>query len=136
MDVQFALDTIPSVSCNSKNGHGRPIFGRDIAHSHRSAGERAALAAQLVLGERTLFQPTATQAGPLVRASLPYIHIARLLKPATRMRVARGELSLVEASKANGLAEAWFLASPEERAALGSIVGVNQIWDDAIQPSI
>jgi hypothetical protein len=136
MGSQFVLDTIPSVVCNSGNNGGRPIYGRDISHSHRTPGERAALAAQLTFSERTLFQPTATQAALIVRASLPYIHIARLLKPATRMRVARGELSLIEASKANGLLEAWFSASPEERAHLGSVVGVNQVWDDAISPSI
>jgi hypothetical protein len=132
MGSQFVVDTTSSVNFNS----GRPIFGRDIAHSHRSAGERAALAAQLIVGERTLCQPTATQVGPIVRASLPYIHIARLLKPATRMRVARGELSLVEASKANGLLEAWYSASPDERAALGSVVGVDAVWDAVISPAI
>jgi hypothetical protein len=132
MGAQFVLDTTDSVNFNS----GRPIFGRDIAHSHRSAGERAALVAQLILGERTLCQPTVTQVGPIVRASAPYIHVARLLKPATRMRVARGELSLVEASRANGLLEAWFASTPDEKVALGIAVGVDQVWDSVISPSI
>jgi hypothetical protein len=132
MGSQFVVDTTSSVNSNS----GRPIFGRDIAHSHRSAGERAALAAQLIIGERVLCQPTATQVGPIVRASLPYIHIARLLKPATRMRVARGELSLVEASRANGLLEAWFASTPDEKVALGIAVGADQVWDSVISPSI
>jgi hypothetical protein len=58
------------------------------------------------------------------------------LKPATRMRVARGELSLLEASKANGLLEAWFASTPDKKVALGIAVGVDQVWDSVISPSI
>jgi hypothetical protein len=133
MGSQFDLDTTSSVFCNTG---GRPIFGRDIAHSHRSAGERGAVAAQLSLSERQLVQPTAKQAALILHASAPYVHIARLLKPATRAKVARGEISLTQAAKTNGLYEAWLLASDEEKAALGVAVGVNTVWDEAIAPSI
>ncbi len=49
-------------------------------------------------------------------------------------RIAAGELTLSDAAKANGLLAAWAAATPAEKAALGSAVGVNEIWDSAIQP--
>lgn len=73
---------------------------------------------------------------PVAHVSTPYVQFALRLKQETRARVATGELSLLDAVKANGLLTAWIAATPAEKAALGSIVGVNEIWDRAIFPSI
>jgi hypothetical protein len=67
---------------------------------------------------------------------VPYTQFALRLKPGTRARVAAGELTIAQAAKANGLYAAWVEASPDEKAALGRIVGVDAIWDNMIQPSI
>jgi hypothetical protein len=112
------------------------ITGRNLAHAHRNAHQRAGIAAQLVLGEVHLVKPTITQVAPVAHVSVPYVQLALRLKVETRARVARGELSLIEATKANGLLTAWIASTPEERAALGAAVGVNEIWDHAIQPSV
>jgi hypothetical protein len=112
------------------------ITGRNLAHAHRGAHERAGIAAQLVQGEVALVKPTITQAASITRASTTYVHEALRLKTETRARVATGELSLLNAVSANGLLTAWIASTPEERAALGAAVGVNEIWDHAIQPSV
>jgi hypothetical protein len=134
------LDLYTAFSSLGKNGNGHPVIslitGRNLAHAHRDAGERAGIAAQLVLGEAELVKPTITQIAPAARVSLPYVHRALRLKVETRARVAAGELALLDAVKANGLLTAWIASTPEERAALGAAVGVNEIWDHAIQPSV
>ena len=112
------------------------ITGRNLAHAHRGAHERAGIAAQMVLGEVALIKPTITQAASIVRASTTYVHEALRLKTETRARVAVGELSLLDAVAANGLLSAWIASTPAERAALGAAVGVDEIWDHAIQPSV
>jgi hypothetical protein len=113
-----------------------PITGRNLAHAHRDAGERAGIAAQLVLGEAELIRPTITQVAPITHVSVPYVQLALRLKVETRARVAAGELSFLQAVKANGLLAAWIASTPAERAALGSVVGVDEIWDCAIEPSV
>jgi hypothetical protein len=112
------------------------ITGRNLAHAHRSASERAAIAAQLVLGEAELVKPTITQIVPVAHVSKSYVRFALELTPATRDRVAVGEITLSEAAKANGLLSAWLAASSAEKVALGAVVGVNAVWDEVIAPSI
>jgi hypothetical protein len=112
------------------------ITGRNLAHAHRSASERAALAAQLVLGEARLVKPTITQVAAITLVSLPYVQVALKLSETTRYRVVKGELSLPDAARANGLLSAWLTSTPEEKAALGVAVGVNAVWDEAIAPAI
>jgi hypothetical protein len=136
-------DTLYTIHNGLRNGNGnglKPdpflISGRNLAHTHRSASERAGIAAQFVLGEAELVKPTITQIVPVAHVSTPYVHLALRLKAETRARVATGELSLLDAVKANGLLAAWIASTPAERAALGSVVGVNEIWDSAIQPLI
>jgi hypothetical protein len=122
----------------SGGGHHSPLLitGRNLAHSHRTASQRGALAAQLVLEEVEHIKPTMIQAAAVTRANIPYVQFALRLTPETRARVAAGEFSLAEAAKANGLLAAWIASTPAEKAALGSAVGVNEIWDSAIQPLI
>jgi hypothetical protein len=140
--VDHTTYTPTKVFCNtigSGNGTGRkPVVftGRNLAHGHRGAGERAAIAAHLVLGEAELVGPTIIQAAAITRVCPQYVQTALRLQAPTRLRVARGTISLVDAAKANGLLSAWLAATPDEKAALGSIVGVTQIWDEAINPSI
>jgi hypothetical protein len=97
---------------------------------------RVRIAARLVRGETQLIRPTITQAVAIARVSTPYVQLALRLSVATRLRVVAGAISLTDAAKANGLLTAWATATPDEKAALGSIVGVDEIWDSAIQPSI
>jgi hypothetical protein len=143
--VQMDAHTQPTPFVYSRPsfpGNGAPIgppflvTGRDIAHSHRTPSQRAALAAQLVLGEAKLTKPTITQVVEIVRVSGPYVRFAMRLKENTRERVGDGELPLAAAARANGLLAAWLDATPEEQAALGTAVGVNAIWNCAIAPSI
>lgn len=138
-----SLDAIYTASTGHRNGNGNglkwnpiPIGGRSLAHLHLTASERAGIAAQLVLGEARLVRPTITQVVPIVHVSVPYVRFAMELTAETRERVAMGELTLTDAAKANGLLTAYFGASPAEKAALGVAVGVNNIWDDVIAPSI
>jgi hypothetical protein len=113
-----------------------PVTGRNVAHAPRSVSQRAVLAAQLRLGDAVLVSPTITQCAALTRVSQPCISLALKLKPATRDRVAVGELTLADAARANGLLVAWLAATPAEKAAFGIAVGVNEVWDAAISPSI
>jgi hypothetical protein len=123
------------------NGHGlKPdpvlIAGSSLAHRQLTASQRGALGAQFVLREATITKPTITQVVPIVRVSAPYVQLALHLTAETRARVAMGELSLTDAAKANGLLGAWLAATPSEKVALGVAVGVDNIWDDVIAPSI
>ena len=119
-------------------GHHSPtlITGRDLAHSHRTASQRGALAAQLVLEELQRVEPTAIQAAADTGANMAYVQIALRLTPATRARVAAGEFTIAEAAKANGLLGAWITSTPAEKAALGAAVGVDAVWDNVIQPTL
>lgn len=135
------LYNAPNGLRNGGNEHGNghspsSVVGRSLAHSHLTASQRAAVAAQLVLGEARLIAPTITQVVPIVHVSTPYVRFALELAEETRDRVAKGDLSLLKAAKANGLLAAWLAASLAERAALGVAVGVDEIWDHVIQPSI
>jgi hypothetical protein len=114
----------------------KTITGRNLAHAHRTASQRGAVAAQLVLEEVEHTKPTMIQAAAITGANIPYVQLALRLKPETRARVAAGELTIAEAAKANGLLSAWIAATPTEKAALGVAVGVDAIWDAVISPSI
>ena len=119
------------------NGHGPvQLTGRNFAHAHRTASQKAAVAAQQVLGLVERIKPTIIQAAADVGVSVPYVQLALKLKPETLQRVADGEISLLDAVKANGLLAAWLANTPEEQAALGAIVGVDKIWDGVIAPSL
>ena len=132
MDAQSAVYIKPS---HLRNGP-TVITGRDLAHSHRTASQRGALAAQLVLEEVEHIKPTMIQAAAVTRTNIPYVQIALRLTPATRVRVAAGEFTLAEAAKANGLLAAWIASTAAEKTALGAAVGVDAVWDSVIQPLI
>jgi hypothetical protein len=130
------MRTIYSVKSQPSTTPIPAYSGRNLAHGHRDSGQRGALAAQLVLGEAKYVKPTITQAVAITGANTFYVRWALELKPATRAHVVAGDITLVEAVKANGLLTAWASATPAEKAALGVAVGVNEIWDSATQPSI
>ena len=134
--------TVPPRNGNGLgNGHGNckpPILitGRNLTHWQHTIGQRAALAAQLFHREAQLVDLTVAGAARLVQVSCPTVKLAVDLKPITRARVAVGELPLFDAVKGNGLVTAWLAATADEKAALGSVVGVDAIWDSAMQPLI
>jgi hypothetical protein len=139
MDAQSVVYIKSDRLRNGKgNGHHSPtlITGRNLAHAHRTASQRGALAAQLVLEELHRVEPTAIQAAADTGANMPYVQIALRLTPLTRARVAKGELTIPEAAKANGLLAAWEAATLAEKAALGATVGVDAVWDNVIQPTL
>ena len=125
---------------NNGNGGGNhkplPLSGHNLVHLHRSASQRGAVAAQLVLEEIEPPKPTVLQAAAITGANIPYVYVALRLTPETRARVAAGKLTLAKAAKANGLLAAWSTSTPAERSRAGAAVGVNEIWDRAIEPSI
>jgi hypothetical protein len=134
-------------SCGSRNGNGGngdhsplPLFlltGRTIfARTNRGIDERAGLSGQLVTGEVQLTSLTVPQAAAITHSITHRTYAALQLAPASRARVAKGEVSLADALKGNGLVAAWLMATADERAALGAIVGVDEVWDDAIKPAI
>jgi hypothetical protein len=112
------------------------VTGRNLAHAHRTASQRGALAAQLVLEEVAHSKPTIIQAAAVTGANVPYVNFALRLKPETRARVASGELTIAEAAKANGLLAAYLSATKTTKAAFGVAAGINSIWDDVIAPSL
>lgn len=119
------------------NGH-KPVqlTGPKLAHAHRTASQKAAVAAQMVKEEVERTKPTIIPAAADIGANIPYVRCALKLTPETRERVAAGEITITEAAKANGLLAAWLASTPEERAAFGADVGVDAVWDAAIKPSL
>jgi hypothetical protein len=130
-------------SCGSRNGNGGNgghspsliITGREIfARTNRDPDERAALSGQLVKGEIQPTSLTVPQAAAITHSTIHRTYAALQLAPASRVRVAAGELSLGDALRGNGLVAAWLMATADERAALGVTVGVDAVWDGAIKP--
>lgn len=129
------------------NGHHKPVLitghkpaliaGREIAaYSNDEAAVRGAIAAQLALKELLPVDLTVAQASLITGATIGSTYNAMRLAPETRARVAKGELSLADAMRGNGLVAAYLNATPDELVALGTIVGVSKVWDDVIAPSL
>jgi hypothetical protein len=115
------------------------ITGRNIAHSSRTASQRAVLAAELVLGECLLVDPTTLQAAAICRVCTPYVHAALKADADRRAELAAGTAEIGELLRPAGerqLAQAWRAASPRERAAFGAHIGVAELFDDAVAPSL
>ena len=68
----------------------RQITGRNLAHSARSARQRAVLGAELLEGSTVLVQPTLLQVTELVSVCAPYIRAAHRMRPEDRRLVEAG----------------------------------------------
>jgi hypothetical protein len=115
------------------------ITGRNIAHSPRGATQRAVLAAELVLGERLLVDPTILQSAAVCRVCRPYVQAVLKADAGLRAELVAGTAEIGELLRPAGereLAQAWHAASPRERAAFGAHVGIDELWDDAIAPAL
>ena len=110
--------------------------GRELAHCHFSASERAVIAAWLVQERIHLVKPTIRQAAALAGVSVPYVQAALRLDVKVLTRVALGEVSLVDAERGNGLIAAYLTASADGKIAFARAVGTDKIWDEAISPVI
>jgi hypothetical protein len=113
--LKFNYITIASVATPSR------VTGRNLAYTRRTPGQRAAVAAQIALGEAELTPPTQRQAAAMAGASLPYVHLALGLSPSARTRVARGEMSLAEAVRFSNLFRSYLTAPPERASAVISV---------------
>src|SRR5262249_14784515 len=68
----------------------RQVTGRNLAHSVRSASQRAVLGAELLDGSTVLVRPTLLQVAELVSVCVPYIRAARQMRPQERRLVSTG----------------------------------------------
>jgi hypothetical protein len=125
------------------------ITGHALARGHRTASQRAGLAAQLVAGERVLTKPTIKQVASLLRVSRHYVTAALKTTPAGRAcLVSRARyLTVPEPNKPSPpepnkpspcdlLVRDWNAATDAERIAFARRVGVDRIFDGAIAPVI
>jgi hypothetical protein len=123
---------------NGKLPHTQAISGRNIAHGHRSKAQRAAIAAQLHLGEIALERPTVTQVRDLCGVSVKYIQAALRADPEHRRLLAADALSIpqVDPPASVSLARQWRAATAAERAAFAKRVGVDRLWDQSLAPAL
>jgi hypothetical protein len=115
-----------------------PISGRAFAHRRRTASQRAGLAAQLVLGEGVLANPTVKQAASLLQVSRPYVQVALKATTGQRENLVSGRLTVsrLKPSPCDLLVRDWNAANDAERVEFARRVGVDQIFDTAIAPVI
>jgi hypothetical protein len=123
------------------SGQARPVnvvSGRNIAHVRRTAAQRALLAADILDGKVRLEDLTQLQLAAILHVSVPSIQTARRINgnAALRDKIASGIALNAVMPTGNGLVKAWHDASALERAGLARIVGVDEIWDTAIEPVI
>jgi hypothetical protein len=100
------------------------ITGRNVAHAHRTARERAALAAGLVSGCFILTPWTITQLTPwtITQAEL----VCGVSYPLIATALGRGE----------SLAAHYRRCSESQRLAAARELGVDRVWDDMILPTL
>jgi hypothetical protein len=121
----------------------------NIIHVPRELEPRAALALRVVLiadlwKKRSYGITTATRAAAVAGVSVPLIDAARIVlqsgDEALRAQVLNGQLSLTRAAaKARRrvrLIQSFKAASLTDRAALGRAVGVAEVFDSVVSPSI
>ena len=114
------------------------LRGRRLAHLRRTASQRAAIGAWLVLGEVAVERPTIRQASALAKVSVPYLRRALRASEQERRALAGGRRKVGDLPPARDreLERHWQAATPEERQAFARRVGVAALWDDAIVPSL
>jgi hypothetical protein len=79
--------------------HPRQLTGYALARNGRSASQRAALAASIILGEIEFIKPTKKQIAALLGASMPYTNQALALDPFERGLVRKGRVTLAQTVK-------------------------------------
>jgi hypothetical protein len=123
---------------NSIKVQSVPITGRSLAHSVKSASQRGAIGAMIVLREFVLVDPTIVQAAELAGISVPYVRIALNATPAEREALLAGTLTIqeVKPSASRALATQWKAAPVGERIRFVKAVGAESIFDTAIVPAI
>lgn len=80
----------------------RIVTGRNIAHGHRTATERALLAADIAAGRVQLVQPTDGQLATILTVSVPYVRAAKIVAraPEARHQVEDFHKPLLDTAKA------------------------------------
>jgi hypothetical protein len=124
--------------CNAVKVQPVPITGRNLAHSVKSASQRAAIAAQLVLGELTLIDPTIIQAAEAAGISVPYVRLALVATAAEREALLSGDLTIpqIKPSSFRTLTTEWKAASVGERIKFVQAIGAETIFDTALVPAL
>jgi hypothetical protein len=79
--------------------HPRQLTGYALARNGRSASQRAALAASIILGEIEFIKPTKKQIAALLGVSVPYTNQALALNPVQRGLVREGYTTLAQYQK-------------------------------------
>jgi hypothetical protein len=121
------------------NGQGRPAFRR------LSKSQRAALGVAVLNGEAML-RPTLEVVSRALGVSRTYVEMASKLSSEELRQVRQGRRTL---SDLKPVAEShtptmtpdeavmsWRAWTPEQRAAFGRSVGISEVWDCAIVPTI
>src|ERR1700722_11865355 len=83
----------------NRNGNSVAMTGYRLARNGRSASQRAALAASIILGEIEFIKPTKKQIVALLGASVPYTNQALALNPFQRGLVREGYVTLAQYQK-------------------------------------
>ena len=113
--------------------------GRNLAHGRRSPSQRAAVAAQLVLGELQLTNPTITQSAGLLDVCVPYVRKALSVNAADLAALAAGEITITQLMQpplSVLFVRTWDAASPRERIEFARCIGPEHLFDNAVAPAL
>jgi hypothetical protein len=102
-----------------------PITGQNIAKGRRTKAQRINLAEALAAGRVVLHRPTLKQSAALCRVKLREVYQAR--RAGKPKLTPPAPLSLAEHLRA---------ASPVERIVAAQTIGIDQVWDWLIAPSL
>jgi hypothetical protein len=106
--------------------HPRQLTGYALARNGRSASQRAALVASIILGEIEFIKPTKKQIVALLGASMPYTNQALALDPYQRGLVRKGYVTLAQCVKE---------PTDTQLHRIVEAAGVTRVWD-ALEPLI
>jgi hypothetical protein len=125
----------------SQQGELFQVSGRNLAHANRSVAARAFIGADLHLNRVALTSPTIRQCARLAGVCVPYVHAAVVTidDPAARAAVLAGELTLLEAAKAQStetLAAHFARSTPDEWLEAARVMGPGVVWDRMIAPLV
>jgi hypothetical protein len=115
-----------------------PVRGRNIAYGHRTASQRAGLAAQFLLDESALTDPTVKQVATLFAVSEPYVRAAARATTTQRVSLVSGDMTVrqLKPTPCDLLVRNWHAANDVERIEFARRVGVDRLFDRAIVPVI
>jgi hypothetical protein len=114
------------------------ITGRNLAHTYRTADERALVGIDLVNGELVLVRPTMRQVAMILKVPPFRIYLAAKVArdPEKRRLVENGWVRLYKAANGESLADHILRTSHAERLAAAQEVGADTIWDDMVAPLV